>query len=144
VKSEKRIKMETLLNVEIGLRLKKIRETFCLGQSRMSRILNISKSDYSQMESGKVFPGLRECIILNKTFDINADWLFSGSGEKFSTGFLQSLLMDRDKETVKPGEAGDELERGHIQDLLYFMNKSRVIFHKVMTLFCSLVSSRKK
>ena len=129
------MKIEKEMNAGIGTRLKKIRKTFYLSQSRMSRILNTSISRYSRMENGKVLPGIPDFFIVRKTFDISIDWLFSGSGEKFTTGFLKSQLMEIDEETVKPVEPVNELEHGQIQDLLYFISKDRTVYHKMMNRF---------
>ena len=136
--------METKINVEIGSRLKKIRETFCLSQSRMSRILNTSIDRYSRMESGEVLPGIQDFFIVSKTFDISVDWIFSGSGEKFTTGFLKSRLMKSDIKTAKPVEPVNEMEHGQIQDLLYFISKDQAVYHKILDQFRSLVPTRSK
>ncbi len=135
------MKIEKEMNAGIGVRLKKIRETFCLSQSRMSRILNTSTARYSRMENGKVLPGIPDFFIVRKTFDISVDWLFSGSGEKFTTGFLKSQLMEIDKETLKTVEPVNEIEQGQIQDLLYFISKDRDVFHKIMNHFLELKMS---
>ena len=129
MESEKEIK------AGIGSRLKKIRETFCFSQSRMSRILNISRSHYSGMENGMVLPPPDIFKRLKETLDINPYWLFSGSGEKFTTGFSQSLIRRQDKETFKTVEPGDEIEHEQIQDLLYFISKDRVAYHNIMEHF---------
>ena len=129
------MKIRKDLGTGIGTRLKKIRETFLLSQSRMSRILKTSKSRYSRMEKGKTMPGMQDFFILGKIFDISVDWLFSGSGEKFTKGFLKSQLMDIDEETARPVAAADESEQGKIQDLLYFIGKDRTVYHKIMNRF---------
>jgi len=135
------MKIKSEINAGIGARLKKIRKTFCLSQSRMSRILNTSIDRYSRMENGEVLPGIQDFFIVRKTFDISIDWLFSGTGEKFTTGFSQSSIRRQDKETFKTVEPGDEIERGQIQDLLYFISKDRAAYHKIMNRFLEVKMS---
>jgi len=129
------MKIKSEINAGIGARLKETRETFCLSQSRMSRILNTSIDRYSRLENGEALPGIQDFFIVSKTFDISVDWLFSGSGEKFTAGFLKSQLMESDIDTAKKSVTIAEMEHGQIQDLLYFISKDRAAYHNIMEHF---------
>ena len=93
------------------------------------------------MERGIVFPGADRFKRLKETLDINPDWLFSGSGELFSTGFLNWQLKARDKDPAEPVETFTESERAQIQDLFYLISEDRVAYHNIMEHFHKLIQS---
>jgi transcriptional regulator with XRE-family HTH domain len=102
----------SVLQRNMGIRLKKVRKTFGLTRDKLSEILGISMSRLSSIERGLRSLDPRELYILSEKFDIRLDWLITGEGSKYRISipdsFKKILLSDN-------SEA--------IQDIYYFMSK---------------------
>jgi transcriptional regulator with XRE-family HTH domain len=67
--------------MEIFNRIKEIRKSLNLTQSKFADLLNVSNGFISEIESGNKKPGYDILISLKKEFNININWLLIGEGE---------------------------------------------------------------
>jgi phage repressor protein C with HTH and peptisase S24 domain len=67
--------------LEVGLRLKAIRESRSLSVNDLSNLLGIKNTSYHKYERGENFPDKSVILALKRNFQINIHWLFTGEGE---------------------------------------------------------------
>lgn len=69
--------------MSIGLRVKEIRKEVGLNQEEFSKRINISRSNLSNIEIGRVISTDRVINDICSEFKINESWLRTGEGEKY-------------------------------------------------------------
>jgi transcriptional regulator with XRE-family HTH domain len=102
----------SVVNRNIGIRLKKVRKTFGLTRDKLCEIMGISISRLSGIERGLRSLDPRELYTLSEKFDIRLDWLIAGEGPKYCINIpnsLKKILLSDDSEAI--------------QDIYYFMLK---------------------
>ena len=85
---------------EIAQRLKVLRKSQNLSQQDLSDILEISRSNYSQIELGKQFPSYPSLVILSRYFNKSYDWLLHGDESQDNLPLMN--LNKEEKTTGKP------------------------------------------
>ena len=73
------------VDLEIALRLKKLRELKGLSQGDMAKLLNVSQKAISQWERGERAIPAVILKALKEHLSLNIDWLLTGEGEPFIT-----------------------------------------------------------
>jgi DNA-binding XRE family transcriptional regulator len=78
--SEAYIKKE-ILKKEIGMRFKVFRIYIKRNQKQLANELTVSPSTITNIEMGKIFPRITLQNYLNRKYNLNVNWLLSGSEE---------------------------------------------------------------
>ncbi|MNL04891.1 HTH-type transcriptional regulator Xre [compost metagenome] len=73
---------EILSKKEIGVRIKDLRVTNGLSQAFIAGILNLSRSNYSQIELGNQYPSFNTLHEIARYYSKTYDWLLHGSDPK--------------------------------------------------------------
>jgi len=114
---------------EVGLRLKKLRETLDLSQSKLARLLGVSQSAISKWEAGERDIPTAVLLKLKRRLNVNLDWLLSGEGEMFAISQAEkSSLTPEIIEFFK--QFPPETQRKFVEffkDTLNFLSKSSQI-----------------
>lgn len=71
--------------MEIGKRIKELREYLGLSQREFAEILGIHPLSISRYESGKSNPAPSVLKLIEDKFSVNPEWLLEGKGEMFLT-----------------------------------------------------------
>jgi transcriptional regulator with XRE-family HTH domain len=106
----------------IAGRIPCLREALKLSQKDFAAKVSAAPSNLSEIESGKVKPGLKFLLKVIDTFEVNANWLLRGKGEMF--------LEDEEKDTFRDFRFGEQTE--DIRDLLLLFKKSPLLKITVM------------
>lgn len=69
--------------LEVGARLKAIRESRGLSVNDLAELLGIKNTSYHKYERGENFPDKAIILELKNRFQINIHWLFTGEGDRF-------------------------------------------------------------
>jgi transcriptional regulator with XRE-family HTH domain len=108
---------------DVGMRLKRVRESLGLNQRNFAKPLNFSAPYISQLENGtKKKPGISVFLKITEFYRISLDYLFHATGEMFLTGKEAAELGHR--------EYIEEIET--VEDLLWLMKRSTFFKHSVM------------
>jgi transcriptional regulator with XRE-family HTH domain len=78
-------------------RLREIRESLGMNQSKFSSSLGIDQAYLSQLENGKVGIGNKFMLTLMDKHNISSDWILSGEGSMFkqdNTRIVAKALID--------------------------------------------------
>lgn len=70
--------------MNVGSRLKKIRQIKKLTQQALGDLINVSKQAVANVESGHSNPSLDFISKLIENLNINSNWLITGKGEMFN------------------------------------------------------------
>lgn len=84
------------VNVQVGKRLKEIRENLGLTQEAFSEVLDVDAAHYRKLEKGKYGVSLDKIMILYNRFRVDPTYLITG--DKKETVDLRLLLTNCDKE----------------------------------------------
>ncbi len=104
--------------VGIGKRLKAIRKVLGFMQKDFVKIVNITMSTLSDIETGKKRPGSEMLFILSDQYRVNLHYLLHGEGEMFR---LETPLSGI---AIAEGIFGDYTE--DVKELLWYMQHSRL------------------
>ena len=105
-------KEEKLLYFEIGRRLKEFRENGKYTREQFAEVLEVNVEHYRRLENGKYALGLKKLETLSKTYNLNLDYLITGT--KDSREFnVEAYLANCDRD-----QRNDFIERV----LLYMKN----------------------
>ncbi len=111
---------------EMGRRLKFIRGNLEMKQKQFAKILGISVTTLSDIETGKKKPGFDIVYILAKNYRVNPVYLMLGEGEMF----LHEVGMDAVfKEANYFGDY-----TGDVKEMLWYMRHSRLARSAIMTI----------
>ena len=72
-------KEEKLLYFEIGRRLKEFRENGKYTQEQFAEVLEVNVEHYRRLENGKYALSLKKLETLSKTYNLNLDYLITGT-----------------------------------------------------------------
>lgn len=92
------------MNLELGERLRGIRERLNLKQKDFAKELGVSAPTLSDLESGKSKPGFDVLINLSEKFKVNIYYVLFGKGEMFENPVLEFLLNMREKDMAAKAE----------------------------------------
>jgi transcriptional regulator with XRE-family HTH domain len=111
---------EEILNpgelVEIGKRLKLVREELGLKQKQLAKDLGMSSSYLSDIEKGKNNPGFNFLVLLYREYKVSLDWLVFNKGDMFCGIGL------KERGRLPEFDFGDQTER--VIEMLDIMDKS--------------------
>lgn len=111
-REEEEEKEEKLLYFEIGRRLKEFRENGKYTQEQFAEVLEVNVEHYRRLENGKYALSLKKLETLSKTYNLNLDYLITGT--KDSREFnVEAYLANCDRD-----QRNDFIERV----LLYMKN----------------------
>ncbi|GEN36094.1 helix-turn-helix domain-containing protein [Aneurinibacillus danicus] len=68
--------------MSIGQRIKELRATKKISQKDLAEAIGVSRGNVGDWELDKVKPGADALIALSDFFDVSADWILRGEGEK--------------------------------------------------------------
>jgi len=91
--------------MDIGNRLKQVREKAGLKQKEMAEFLELGKPGYNRIETGKVEITVKHLLKIAERFKISLDWLILGKEEKSAIdgfgefiGAVKQMLNDMEKD----------------------------------------------
>lgn len=120
-----------MAKLQIGKRLRFVREKFGYTQQQVANALNIDRSTYSYYETGKTSPDITTLLALSEIFSIGVDeFLIPLEPEE------TSYFEDSEKPLIKRGRQrkGDETTNGsHIYDLIK-EEKQLICYYRAMNL----------
>lgn len=90
--------------IEVGTKLRQLREQKGKNQSDFSKVLGINQNAYSYIESGKRLPTSSQIAIILETFDVTYEWLM-GKGNVNDN----IILNDNDNEYLSSRSDCSEL-----------------------------------
>ncbi|MCP4217718.1 MAG: helix-turn-helix transcriptional regulator [bacterium] len=85
------------MSVNIGARLKQIRESLALDREKMARLLGIRKSGYCKNERGESMPRFKSLYIIAVRLGIAMDWFLLGRGPVY----FKDVVKEAEKKEVK-------------------------------------------
>ena len=118
--------MKKKINIEIGRRLKHVRESLKMSQFQIALRLYTTQSMYQKYESGESPISIRVAANCTLELDVSLYWLITGKGDVFMN---RSDELRTRIETTYFKEAGE---------LLYYMEKNPLIRHSVLAHFQKL------
>ncbi len=86
---------------EVGKRLKGVRNTLRLTLEEISKKTGLSKSGISYMEVGNKKPSSVYMYELSKRFNVNINWILTGTGTMFKPDVELNLNFGEDNEIIK-------------------------------------------
>ena len=98
---------KTKLHMEIGLKLRNLREGLKLRSEDMGRKLGISRTAYGNLENGRSIPGTKTMMRLTQHFNVSLDWLLFDKGTMYLTE-KEELLKLREKNKALEAELEKE------------------------------------
>lgn len=75
-------KLDKLSKKDIGRRFKELRKEKGISQQSMASILNVSRSNYSQIELGNQYPTFETLVIISDYCGISYEWILHGEGNE--------------------------------------------------------------
>jgi transcriptional regulator with XRE-family HTH domain len=96
--------MNKKTKVEIGARLRAIREKSTLSQEQFAAKLGIVRSTYSRAERGECFLSVEGMQSLAKDLNVSINWLLLGQGEMFlskATASEEILVFGKENSEVE-------------------------------------------
>ncbi|MBO5341968.1 MAG: helix-turn-helix transcriptional regulator [Lachnospiraceae bacterium] len=85
-------------------RIKKLRKTLDLNQTEFAEKLNITQAHESSMEKGKREPTDRTISDICREFNVNEEWLRSGTGDMFKEMTEQDIIKQKIDNQLKDGD----------------------------------------
>lgn len=107
----------------VGERIKLLRKALDCNQKEMCELLDLSQSNLAKIENGMLFPGFELMNKLHEKFNLNIDWLITGTGEMFLNN-SKTLFNIR---KIYPGLPDDI----HIDELIEDLQVP-LIFYEIM------------
>lgn len=80
--------------IEIGQRIKQVREEKRLTQEAFGRRIDLTKQAIANVENERCNPSIEFIGKLFCNFDVNLNWLFSGKGEMFNESAQQDEQLE--------------------------------------------------
>ena len=109
---QRKKKEAKLLNFEIGGRLKEFRENGKYTQEQFAEVLEVNVEHYRRLENGKYALSLKKLETLSKTYNLNLDYLITGTKDSWEFN-VEAYLANCDRD-----QRNDFIERV----LLYMKN----------------------
>jgi len=79
-------------------RLRELRKRLGLSQKEFAEKLGVHLMTISRYERGKITPSYKFLELLEKTFNVNPEWLLKGKGEPFLDKYLIKELLEKQLE----------------------------------------------
>ncbi|MCU0643156.1 MAG: helix-turn-helix domain-containing protein [bacterium] len=115
------------MRLEIGKRLKLIRNKKGITQSELGEKLGIQFQHVSKYERGETVPTWENLIKLTEIFDVNINWFLTGKGKMFLSPVTYSNEKDGPLSLVHDNDSDEQLEEiieelrndAELKDLIY-------------------------
>ncbi len=112
------------LMIEIGYKIRKVREVLKLTNSQLADHIGHARSSFCRYEQGKTPPRLTTLYRLGEKYNVSLDWLIRDKGEMF---YKKKEVSEPKKETIEtpgppPRPTLDSLP-GDIRELLEHMER---------------------
>ena len=92
---------EKMSKVSIGERIRNLRLDHNLSQAAIAKTLNISRSNYSQIELGNQFPSFDTLHLIARFYSKSYEWILHGESRESenheSINKIQALIHDLEK-----------------------------------------------
>lgn len=121
-------KSNSNMRLDVGQRLRLLRNQYNYSVSEMGQKLGLSRSGYSKNENGVTLPKLETLQRLEKDLDISMNWLFFNKGPIH----YKDLLVE--KGLVKKALSLEKITP-EATDLFELMEKDFLFRHEIMTFF---------
>jgi transcriptional regulator with XRE-family HTH domain len=115
----------------IGMRIMFIRENLDINQDGLASILNMSRSNISAIENGRVSPSLSTICSLCLLFNVYADWLILGIGNDPVKENLSKFFCFFEKEI---GKLKPLIPNEHIQSCIHMFATKLKLHRKELKL----------
>jgi len=106
---------EILSKVHVGERIKNLRLGHNLSQATIANILNISRSNYSQIELGNQFPTFETLHLIARYYSKSYEWILHGelndSENHKAVSKFESLIINLEKSIAGFKKAIENLEQ---------------------------------
>lgn len=83
---------------DVGIRLKKFRESLKITQASISEQLDIPQSTYSKYELGKLDVNMQSLENIQKLHNLNINWLLFGQGEMYLNSTMSNSAHEPEAE----------------------------------------------
>lgn len=83
-----------------GERIRQLRKQKGYTQEKPAQALNIDRSFYSRIESGKTSCSVDSLVRLSELFDVSLDYLVLGEYSRMSTGGVERSLLKEDVQNL--------------------------------------------
>lgn len=117
-----------MLKVEMGLRLKKVRQTLGYRTSRMAVLLGVNKMTYIKNENGTHFPSATTLYMLTTQYNVSSDWILTGKGTMF---YGEQEQETKNQQVSK----SDDIFTRQIDEMVNLMKSIPLAYHSVMGYF---------
>lgn len=98
------------MRLEIGKRLRLIRERMGITQAEVGEKLGIQSQHVSKYERGETVPTWENLIKLIDLYDVNINWLLTGKGSMFLSPVNYSLQGEKELTAVRDIEPDSQIE----------------------------------
>ena len=127
--------MKNELKKAIGQRMRNIRKALGYTQLKMVSSFDIGRANYSRIEKGDVFPGVKVLYTLREKFNVSLDWLITNTGKMF--------IQDRERK-----EYNDKIYAGQykeeIRELLSYVERVPMVKHAIISFFLEYKAKHQK
>ena len=90
--------------IEIGIRIKEVRNYYRLSQKNFAERLLVTPSYISMVENGKENPSQLFIKLISLEFHVSYEWLTSGNGAMFD--LTEDIFNEQDKEIIEAIDTG--------------------------------------
>ena len=109
--------MKTEQLMKFGRRIKEVRKSLGIKQQDFARLIQVSNSFLSEVESGKAKAGFNIFYYISKTYNVNLDYLLHGAGPMF--------YSEEDELTITKADLGEYGDR--ILEMLEYFETSPIV-----------------
>ena len=132
------------LLIEIGYKLRKVREAFKLKYSELAVNIGSGKASYTRYEQGKTPPKLITLYELSEKYNVSLDWLIRNKGEMF---YKEKEEIEPVKEIIEvpvpPSEPTLNSLPVDIRELLDYMERIPLLRYEILTYFLKFKDKNK-
>jgi len=111
--------------IEIGIRIRKIRESLKLTQRELAAKINVSGPTMSEFENGKLFPNFDYIYNINRIYGVSLYYVLYGEGGMFDV--RESLLTQRLERLIQSNP--------EIEVMLDYIEKSTIVRYAMLSEF---------
>jgi transcriptional regulator with XRE-family HTH domain len=137
--------MKKKVTIELGQRLKKIREGLGMTQWTFARKMGMSNTHLSEIEAGKFGPGFYFFYRLVKSYNINPLYLLLGQEPEFLEREEEKKAEEEPEPQPEPGlesmDFGENTAR--IREMLSYFERSPVVKFSVLGFYSKFVIENK-
>ena len=131
------------LLLEIGYKLRKVREPLTYTVSQMADSIGNERTSYNRYEKGKALPKLLALYKLGNKFDVSLDWLIRNEGPMYykeKESNEQKIIKSNSQHT----QPNLDSMPADIKELLDHMEKIPLLRHEVLAFFLKFKDKNKE